>query len=148
MDKIEHAKNLFQEGYSCSQSVFSVFSVELGLDADTAMKIASGFGGGMARMANTCGAVTGAMMVLGLKYGSGKDKNAEIKENLYSLIREFSRKFQLKNHSLLCRELLGYDISTPEGHQIVKERGISAELCPQLVEDAVSILLEIVAQEQ
>ena len=91
------------------------------MDRQTAMKVSAGFGGGMGRMAGTCGAVTGAFMVLGLKHG-GEDMEA--REKAYRLVREFASQFEARHGSLLCKDLMGCDISTPEGMQATKDRGL------------------------
>ena len=111
-NRIETAVSRFAEGFNCSQAVFSAYAE--GLETETALKIASGFGGGMGRMAETCGAVTGAMMVLGLRFGAASP-DREAKELIYARIREFADRFKARNGSLDCRDLLGCDISTPEG---------------------------------
>ena len=93
----------------------------------------------MARMGETCGAVTGAFMVLGLKYAVGK----ESKEKLYGLVNEFAKKFKSRNGSTLCKELLGCSIGTPEGMKAVKEKRLIDTLCSKLVKDAAEILEEM-----
>ena len=78
------------------------------------------FGGGIGHMGETCGAVTGVIMVIGLKYGKTRAEDEQIEEKAYSLIQEFVEKFNSRNGSIICRELLGYDISTPEGMKLAK----------------------------
>src|SRR5512137_2490461 len=103
MTRIEEAVALFKQGSSCSQAVVAAFAPSLGLDRDTALRLASGFGGGMGRLAETCGAVTGAFMVLGLKYGAATtDKQA--KETIYALVRDFAQRFKAVHGSILCRD--------------------------------------------
>ncbi len=143
MNRIDTAVAAFSEGFSCSQAVFSAFSKELGLDRDTALKIASAFGGGMASMGMTCGAVTGALMVIGAKHGRVRAEDIAAKEKTYELAREFMRRFGERHGSINCRELLDADISTPEGRQRASESGLFTALCPRLVADAVAILEEI-----
>ena len=139
MRKAEDAVSMFKEGFNCSQAILSTYGQELGVDKTTALKISAPFGGGMARMGETCGAVTGAFMVIGLKYA--KDK--ESKEKLYGLVNKFAEEFKLRNGSILCKELLGCNIGTPEGMKAVKEKGLIDTLCPKLVKDAAEILEEI-----
>ncbi|HGJ65852.1 TPA: C_GCAxxG_C_C family protein [bacterium] len=143
MNKIDNAIRCFSNGFNCSQSVFSAFANELGLDKKTALKIGSPFGAGMARMAETCGAVTGAFMVIGLKYGKFKIDDNEAKEKTYKLVQEFVIKFKERNGSIVCKELLGCDIGTTEGMKIAKEKGLFNTDCPKFVRDAVEILEEI-----
>ena len=85
------------------------------MDRETALKIAGGFGGGMGRMAGTCGAVTGAFMVIGLVHSMTKKGDLQQKELSYEYIRKFAEKFRERNGTLVCRELMGVDVSTPEG---------------------------------
>jgi len=138
-NRAEMAVSCFKEGFSCSQAILSIYGRELGIDKATALKISAPFGGGMARMGETCGAVTGAFMVMGLKHAVNKEE----KERLYGLVNKFTEKFKSKNGSILCKELLGYNIGTPEGMKAVKEKGLINTLCPKLVRDAAEILEEI-----
>jgi C_GCAxxG_C_C family probable redox protein len=142
MNHAELAAAVFSQGLSCSQAVFSVYAAEYGLDKDAASKIASGFGGGMGRMGQTCGAVTGAYMVIGLKYGAATG-DREAKEKTYRAIREFAERFKVKQGSLVCTELLGCDISTPEGFEEMKKLGLHEKVCTKLVRDACEILDEM-----
>lgn len=142
--KPEQAVNIFKEGSNCSQAVISVYAEELGLSQNMALKIAQGFGGGMGRMAQTCGAVTGAFIVLGLKYGNTDINDKEAKERIYGLVREFSHRFESRNSSIVCRELLGCDISTPKGVLAAKENGLFTSVCPKMVRQAVEILNEMI----
>ena len=141
--KSEQAVRKFRKGINCSQAVLSVYAEEFGLCRETALKIACGFGGGMGRMALTCGTVTGAFMVIGLKYGNVDANEKEIKEKTYGLVREFARRFEKRNGSSICRELLGCDISEPEGLRSAKENGLFTSVCPGLVREAVEILEEM-----
>jgi C_GCAxxG_C_C family probable redox protein len=143
MNHADSAAALFSQGLSCSQAVLSAYAAEYGLEKDSASKIASGFGGGMGRMAQTCGAVTGAYMVIGLKYGavSGQDQDAKLKT--YRLVREFTDRFTAKNGSAVCRDLLGCDISTAEGFDEMKRKGLHGTVCVKLVRDACEILDEM-----
>ena len=145
--KSEQAVRKFEKGFNCSQAVLSVYAEEFGLCRETALKIACGFGGGMGRMALTCGVVTGAFMVIGLKYGNVDANEKEIKEKTYGLVREFARRFEKRNGSSICRELLGCDISKPEGLRSAKENGLFTSVCPGLVQDAVGILEEMLAED-
>ncbi|MFX1278636.1 MAG: C-GCAxxG-C-C family protein [Promethearchaeota archaeon] len=130
----------FKDNYNCAQSIFGTFSNQYGLDENTALKIASGFGGGMARFGRTCGAVSGAYMVIGLKYGMGKDMNPELKEKTYEVIREFSRRFREIHGSEICKELLGCDINTPEGKLYYGQNEFFEKKCLQYVKNAAEIL--------
>lgn len=140
--KIQNAVEKFEKGFNCSQAVLSSFSEQFGLDCNTALRIATGFGGGM-KMGETCGAVTGAFMVLGLKYGNATPEDKETKEKTYEMVIEFTNRFKARNGSVICRELLGCDISTPEGSKVAVEKGLFSSVCPRLVQDAAEILEEM-----
>jgi C_GCAxxG_C_C family probable redox protein len=142
MSKIEKASSTFKEGFSCSQAVFSTFAKELEADENAMLKLSDAFGGGM-RMALTCGAVTGAFMVIGLKYGRASADDLEAKQKTSDLVKEFVKKFEERHKSIACKELLGCDISTEEGLQYAKESNLTGTICPKLVADAVEILEEI-----
>jgi C_GCAxxG_C_C family probable redox protein len=122
----------FEDGYNCSQAIFSTYGKEFGISPDQAFKIASGFGGGM-RIDGTCGAVTGAFMVLGLKFAKGKDKP-------YDKIIKFAETFRRKNKSTDCRTLIGCDIRTEEGMNKAVSEGLFRKICSQVVKDAAEIL--------
>jgi len=140
MSNVEIAVASFKAGLSCSQAVLSAFAPGLGLDRPTALRLAAAFGGGMARMGQTCGAVTGALMVIGLKHGHVAAEDKATKEKTYALVREFVDQFRARNTSLLCRDLLGCDIGTPEGMQLYREEGLNTLVCSRLVRDAAEIL--------
>ena len=143
MNKVKQAVACFRSGFSCSQAILSTYGKELGLDKNTALKLSGTFGGGMAGMAETCGAVTGAFMIIGLKYGKTKPKDEGSKRKAYALVKDFVRKFKAKHGSIVCRELAGYDISTPKGMQAFKNKNLIDTLCPKFVQHAAEILEEI-----
>ena len=140
MSSVQEAVARFDDGYSCAQAVFSTYAEKLGMDRQTAIKVSAGFGGGMGRMAGTCGALTGAFMVLGLKYGGPDSKS---KDKTYELVRELADRFRARHGSLECRELLGCDLSTPEGRKHAKAERLHSTVCTQIVRDAAEILEEI-----
>lgn len=124
--------------YNCAQTVFSLHANELGIDEQTALKISSGFGGGMA-CAETCGAVTGAYMVIGMKHGhatSDPDKKANTKLK----IQNFNEKFIATHGSLICKKLIGFDISTTQGALEASEEGVFKTKCPVFIKSACEIL--------
>ena len=106
MNRKEQAEASFKEGFSCSQAVLAAFSDEFRIPRETALRISQGFGGGMARMAETCGALTGAFMVIGLKHGRTRAEDDAAKEKTYALCHELVRRFRARHGSLLCRDLL------------------------------------------
>jgi C_GCAxxG_C_C family probable redox protein len=143
MTKVAQAVSTFNEGFSCSQAILTAYGIDFGLDRNTALKISSAFGGGMARMGETCGAVTGALMVIGLRYGStnAEDKNA--KEITYEKVNEFVKNFNGRNNTIICKDLLGFDLSTPEGKKAVSEKDLVKTKCPKFVQDAAEILEQL-----
>jgi C_GCAxxG_C_C family probable redox protein len=133
----EKAVEIFLQNYNCSQAVFSTFAERFGLDEKTALKMASPFGGGLARRGELCGAVTGALLALGLARGTDTPAS---KEEIYRLSQEAMRRFEAEHGSLLCRDLLGYDMSTPAGHQAASEKGVFRSICPEMVRHAAEIV--------
>jgi C_GCAxxG_C_C family probable redox protein len=146
MERCDRALGVLKGGFNCAQSVFSVFAPSLGLEKGKAAKIASAFGGGMGRRGDTCGAVTGAFMVLGLKHGGSRPEDRERKEASYEIAREFVRRFTERSGTVVCRDLLGCDISTPEGHERAKQQGLFDTVCTKLVKDAVEILEDMLSK--
>jgi C_GCAxxG_C_C family probable redox protein len=147
-DRVEQAIACFQEGFSCSQAVLSTFAPRLGLGRDLALKVSGAFGAGMGRMGETCGAVTGAFMVIGLLHGRTKAEDQETKEKAYALVAELADQFRQRNGSLACRELLGCDLGTPEGRQNAHDHGLSATRCVKFVRDAAEIVERMLAQPE
>ena len=143
MDRIESARAIFKEGFSCSQAMLAAYGESFGLDRETALRVAAGFGGGMGRMGGTCGAVTGAYMAIGLKHGPVNAKDKERKEKTQQLVREFARRFGNLHGSLICKELLGFDVSTPEGAAQAKEKKIHLTVCANFVHSAAEIVEEL-----
>jgi C_GCAxxG_C_C family probable redox protein len=143
MTRIEEAVERFNGGYACSQAIFTVYGPLFGIDADKALRISAGFAGGM-RMAETCGAVTGAFMVLGLKYCTDKGGTMEGRQDTYKALLQFVQRFKERHDTVNCQSLLGYDISTPEGHEAAKKQGVFRTICPKLVQDAAEILESLI----
>lgn len=139
MSKASEANAMFMQGFNCSQSVFAAFSDKYGIPQETALKIGCGFGGGM-RNGELCGAVTGAVMVIGLKYGSS---DMESKSLCYQKTKEFTEKFKAKNKSIVCRELLGCDISTTDGMELAIEKNLFKTTCADMVISAAELLEEL-----
>jgi C_GCAxxG_C_C family probable redox protein len=140
MTKKERAAATFQEGFSCSQAVFTAFCEDYGLNRDLGLKISQAFGGGMAHLGEACGAVTGAFMVIGLKYGRVKADDVAAKEKTYVLMQAFARRFKELHCSLTCRCLLGCDIGTEEGMKAAQEKNLFQTLCLNYVKDAAEIV--------
>lgn len=136
MNSIEEAVQLFENGYMCSQAVFAAFSQQLNFPKDEALRIGACFGSGM-RKAEVCGACTGALMALGLKYGHSKSESDEVCDT-------FLNEFEKQNGSIICRDLLGCDISTEDGVKKAIETNLFREFCPKMVESAAKIIEDMI----
>jgi len=145
MTRAEQAVSLFEEGFCCSQAVFAGFAADLGLDTPLALKIADAFGAGMGGRAETCGVVTGAMMVIGLKYGRTDPNDEKARAKTRRLVRNFVKEFSDQHGCLTCKELLGYNISTADGMEQATRAGVFDTVCPGLIREAMQILEKILA---
>lgn len=134
MSKIERAEALFLSGLNCSQSVFCAFAEEFGMDLETAKKVSCGLGGGVGRLREVCGAVTGATLVLGMRHGPDKDA-------VYPKVQEFCAKFKEECGSIVCRELLAGTGATTGGKADARTNEYYRKRpCVELVKLAVSLL--------
>jgi len=138
--KSDEACATFTRGFSCSAAVLSSFAEELGLDKETAYKIACGFGSGLSRTDNICGAASGAIMVIGLKYGKVTPKDNAARDKTQMLVQQFLLEFAKKEGSVNCTDLLGYNLSNPEEYAQARDRKLFVTKCPALVRDATEIL--------
>ncbi len=147
--KKEKAMELFTSGYNCSQAVLGAFTEELGLDFESAMKISSGFGGGMGRMREVCGTVSGMFMAAGLIFGFSDNTKPELKGQIYKRIQELANRFKEENGSIICRELLeGVESSTsPNPSERTKEY-YKKRPCVELVGCAVEIFEKFLEEEK
>jgi len=140
--KPDQAVATFNNGFNCAQAVFAAYAEEVGIDHTQALKLSCGFGAGMGRRQEVCGAVSGAILLIGSKHGKTiKEDNAAI-ELTYKLVRELSEKFIAKHGSTSCKELLGCDLQTPEGQQFFTQNNFKELKCCRYVHDA-SELAEI-----
>lgn len=142
MTKAERAVQLFADGFNCSQAVLTVFAEDFGLDEKLTLMLGTQFGGG-ARNAEMCGAVSGALMVLGLKYGHYKQDDSEQKSKAYAIAVDYTARFKKANGSIVCRDLLGYDLTKAEDAAIIKEKNLFGDICPKMIKSAVEILEEV-----
>jgi len=138
--KGEDAAELFRNGWSCSQAVACAFAKDFGIDEKAALKLSCALGGGMGHTGNTCGAVTGALLVIGMKYGRTSLDDLASKEKTYELARQFLKEFWRRNHSINCTELIGYDLSNPEALAEAREKKAFHSTCSKYVCDAGDIL--------
>jgi C_GCAxxG_C_C family probable redox protein len=143
MERSEKARSLFLSGNNCAQSVLLTFADDLSYNKELAVKLAAGFGGGMGRTQGTCGAVTGAIMVLGLMRGEHVHNNEELKSETYSSVQELVTRFREKFQSTNCRDLTDCDFCTAEGSEKFKDEKIMETACASFVEEAVRILESI-----
>ncbi|MBQ1928719.1 MAG: C-GCAxxG-C-C family protein [Acutalibacteraceae bacterium] len=146
MKRSEKAKQYFESGYNCSQAVVMAFADAIGLDIDTAQRISAPFGGGMGRLREVCGAVSGMIMVEGMIREKYDPKDVKSKTEQYKTVQTLAGKFRDKNGSIVCRELLGLDkngekISPPEP-SVRTEQYYKKRPCALLVQDAAEILEE------
>lgn len=132
----------FNRGYNCAQSVFVPHALALGIDRDTALKVPAGFGGGMVRRGETCGALSGALMALGLYYGQDSKNPPESKEKCYSLCQRFIEDFEKRKKSINCSDLMGFDMSDPGLRSKAGEQGKFDTICTGLVEFSLELLEE------
>ncbi|HHW22984.1 MAG TPA: C_GCAxxG_C_C family protein [Clostridiaceae bacterium] len=146
-DKITYASECFNSGLNCAQSVFTSYCDESGLSKEQATKLACAFGAGISHLGEVCGAVSGALMVLGSIYGPS-DKNEVHKKALTnSLANEFAKRFKIINGTINCSELLNYDLSNDAQVAAAKQADIFRQKCPKFIKDAVTILEEIIAEQ-
>ena len=143
---VEKSKELFLQGYNCAQAIAGGFSDAVGLDFETAIQIASSFGGGMGGMREVCGALTGAFIILGVKYGYVSPTDPQAKSTHYKLISETGAKFKAKWGTILCRDLMQ---KLAEEKQTIlgdKPEEYKARPCLVIVEDVAKILEEILGE--
>ena len=137
------AYRLFEQGFDCGQTVLSHFAEDLDLEEETALRLASAFGGGISGMGSACGCVTGGLMALGLKYGFDQPGDAIGKKEMNAKGAEYLRRFKERCGAVNCRELLGYDVSDPEQAAEVVAQGLIPARCPHFVTAACEILEEM-----
>ena len=137
----ELAIKYFTEGYNCAQSVFAAFHKEMGIDEKMALKMSSAFGGGMGRLREVCGAVSGMFMVLSTLYGYDDVKDAEAKTLIYNRVQELAQQFKNEHDSIICREL----ISSPKAKEATPMPGSGhAGICFEYVKSAARIMSEFI----
>jgi C_GCAxxG_C_C family probable redox protein len=144
MTKAEDAVALFQHGFSCSQAVLSVFAQDFGLDREIALRISQGFGAGIGYTDDICGAVSGAIMVIGLRYGRITAEDKAAKEKTYAVVGEFLKQFKQRNGSVKCTGLLGYNLADPQQVAEVKKNKVVMARCPAFLRDAVELVETLV----
>ena len=145
-DKAKQAREIFDNGFNCSQAVLASFAPSYDLSPDMALRIAGAFGAGMGRMGQVCGAVTGAFMTIGLVAAKTKPREEAMRDRGYALVRSFTERFNALHGTINCRELIGIDLSTDTGLDEAREKGVFQSHCARFVEDAAGILDEILSK--
>ncbi|MGD2034711.1 MAG: C-GCAxxG-C-C family protein [Bacteroidales bacterium] len=136
----------FLKGHNCAQSIVSAFGEQFGLSEELGLKLATGLGAGINYQGKTCGAVAGAFIVLGLRYGVNNETDIEGKERLRNMLDKFSEGFIQKYNSLECKSILGKDVSNEKELEELREKNVFREICPQFVATA-SELIENLLKE-
>ncbi len=148
-EKTRHATERFKSGFNCSQSVLSAFAEDFGLSRDSCLRLASPFGSGIARMQETCGAVTGALMAIGLKYGKGENGTEDDKTIAYRQSQFLVNEFKKRNTTICCRQLLdGYDMNSPQETAKIMELDLYNNYCLKYIQDAVEITETILSDKE
>lgn len=140
----EEAEALFGGGFNCAQSLLAAYGVDLGIERDIALKLAAPFGAGMSGTGQACGAVSGALMVIGLKFGAANAWNKIQKARVKTKARKFVQKFRERHGHVRCSKLIGADLGTEEGRCDARRRNVFENSCMNFVADAAEILEEII----
>lgn len=147
MNKSEIASEYMKNGYNCAQSIIKVYANEVGMNQEDAVKMASALGGGVGRNGHICGAVSGAALIIGMKFGSTDPADFQAKEKAYNKTNELLEIFATENTSVLCKELIPYDMKNPDELKKAREAGVFAKQCPLYVLSAGRILETILYTE-
>lgn len=142
ISEADQAVACFKQGINCSQALLSTYGKHYGLDPELALRVSGAFGSGMG-MGETCGAVTGALMVIGLKHSKAAGSRLFSKDKTGDVAYEFMERFKARHGTMVCKELLGCDVSTPEGLKTAKQKKHFKKRCPEYVQDAALILEEL-----
>lgn len=149
MNRVDKAAELFLEGFNCSQSVFAAFCDRFGMDEETAKRVSAGLGGGVGRMREVCGAVSGAVMVLGSIASATEGDDKESKAKNYELVREFAERFKQRHGgTVICRDML--KLNVPMENSVMPESRTAEYYknrpCLKAVEDAADILTQMIKE--
>jgi C_GCAxxG_C_C family probable redox protein len=145
--KPDQAAETFLNGFNCAQAVFSTYAEKFGIDRTSALKIACGFGAGMGRQQEVCGALSGAFLLIGCMHGKTVREDNAANDLTYKLVRDVSEKFRTKHGSILCKELLGCNLLTPEGQKFFKENNFQNLKCAVYVHDAAEFVEPLLPKE-
>jgi C_GCAxxG_C_C family probable redox protein len=144
--RVENAVQKFLSGYACSQAILAAFGADWGLDESTAAKLGAGFGGGLGRLGFACGAVTGAVAILGMALSNGQGADTANREKVYMAVQEFCRRFSARHGSVDCRSLIGRAIASSEDFAAARQANVFRTVCPEFVRSAAEILTEMLAE--
>ena len=139
---VQKAVSYFREGYNCAQSVLLTMQKFWNVESSLEPKVASAFGGGIGRRGSLCGALTGGIIAIGMKYGTNKPV-VEEREKVYSLALEFYNRFEKDCGGVLCRDLIGYDLTNPEELEKARNSNVFMDKCVHFIEKAVEILIDL-----
>jgi len=143
MSKSEAAAAAFLDGFSCSQAVFTAFSDDFGLDRQTALKMSQALGGGMGHLGQTCGALSGAFLAIGLKYGRTRAEDTASRDRTYAVMKALNARFVARHGGMSCPALLGCDLGTAEGMKEAQEKNLFGTKCAAYVRDAAELVEEL-----
>ena len=146
-NKLKTAINTFESGFNCAQSVVMAYKDQMGFDENLAMEMSVGFGGGMGRLQEKCGAVTGAFMVIGMYSSKRHSDNLSRKNSSYAMIQQFDDKFKAIHHTTQCAGLLNCDLRSEEGHAYAVENKLFQKICQKCIADAIEIVDELIVQQ-
>lgn len=147
MNKLEKVKEYSESGYNCCQSVLAAYGEDFGLTKELAFKIAKNFGSGCVYRGEICGAVSAALMIYGLKYGSDLPNDELSGEIVYNYSREHIKKFEKIHSSINCKDLLGLNVGFPEDLEKINEQKLFKWKCPTFISDSVSILEKAIGKK-
>jgi C_GCAxxG_C_C family probable redox protein len=143
----DRAINSFNTGLNCAQSILSAYSHEFNFDSELALSISTGFGAGMGRLQETCGAVTGSFMVFGIFNSKLSPDNEERKERTYQMIQAFADEFKSLHGSIECKTMLNCDLQTKEGQRIFENRNLGKTVCEECISDSINIIEKLIRKE-
>lgn len=147
MDRVTKAVELFGQGYMCSQAVFAAFSEDYGVTEKHALQIGACFGSGMNK-GEVCGACTGALMALGMRYGQFDLSDVESRAAQKAKAVRFLEEFEKREGSYICRDILGCDLSTEEGRSYAINKGLFKKICPKMVKTAAEITAQMLGGDE
>lgn len=145
--RVEQAVEMFVGGYSCAQSLLAVYGPFLGVEREAALRLAAPLGGGLSRTDGPCGAATGALLVLGLKYGHSHPDDDAAADRIRNLTRDYLARYDERKGSTMCTDILGHNLSLPGVPEKVQEGQLSSETCPDAVRTAATLLEEYLDME-